>query len=109
MFKRCFSLTLAFLFVFSLSSIALPDFFINIGNAAGYFTYDESLIEEITEPDGTVHSKELEPWDGSTQTEPEGDGSAGNPFQLSSGAELAWFAKYVNKGTAYRSANAILT
>ena len=51
------------------------------------------------------------PWNGKAPTEDDkpsvGDGSAGNPYQISNGNELAWFAKHVNGGNA--SANAILT
>ena len=43
-------------------------------------------------------------WDGSTTSEPEQD--ANGVYQISNGAELAWFAAHVNEGNA--AANAVL-
>ncbi len=39
-------------------------------------------------------------WDGYSKTEPQaGDGSAENPYQIGTAAQLAWFAEEVNKDT----------
>ena len=38
-------------------------------------------------------------WDGVTQTRPTGTGTAADPFLITSGAELAWFAARVNGGS----------
>ncbi len=46
-------------------------------------------------------------WDGETRTQPSGNGTSEKPYQISNGAELAWFAQKVNGGTT--SACAVLT
>lgn len=38
-------------------------------------------------------------WDGVTQTRPVGSGTAADPYRITSGAELAWFAGRVNAGS----------
>lgn len=38
-------------------------------------------------------------WDGVTQTRPTGTGTAADPFLVTSGAELAWFAARINGGS----------
>ena len=45
--------------------------------------------------------------DGGTPEKPDGDGTAENPYQIGSAAELYWFAKTVNEGDY--DANAVLT
>ena len=45
-------------------------------------------------------------WDGQTLTEPQTDDE--DIYQISTGAELAWFSQHVNDGQAYRS-RAVLT
>ena len=45
--------------------------------------------------------------DGGTPEKPDGDGTAQNPYQIGSAAELYWFAKTVNEGDY--DANAVLT
>ncbi len=50
-------------------------------------------------------------WDGSTVATAfaGGDGSEGNPFQISTGAELAYFSQYVTDGTATNGVYFVLT
>lgn len=43
-------------------------------------------------------------WDGTTSVKPAGDGTEAYPYQISSGAELAWFAQAVNNGQTQISA-----
>ena len=45
--------------------------------------------------------------DGGTPSQPTGDGTAQNPYQIGTAAELYWFAKTVNEGDY--DANAVLT
>ncbi len=111
MFKKCISLTLAISMLISVCGIVFPG---TVANAGGTYTYAQSYITEIVDSNGITHSAELEAWDGKTVTQPAvGDGSEENPYQISTGAELAWFANYVNQSssddTSYREACAILT
>lgn len=55
----------------------------------------------------TVDNTSYEVWDGSVATKfPAGKGSAQNPYQISTGAELAYFAELINNGDEeYNSAH----
>lgn len=113
MLKKILSVFIA-VTIFSTTVVILdiPDGY--TANAAGTYTYAQSYITEIVDSNGITHSAELEAWDGKTATQPAvGDGSEENPYQISTGAELAWFGNYVNKAsstdTSYREACAILT
>ncbi len=46
-------------------------------------------------------------WDGTTKTQPAGSGTKADPYQIGTGAELAWFADRVNSGSL--AACAVLT
>lgn len=49
-------------------------------------------------------------WDGTAATSfAGGDGSTGDPYQIASGAQLAYLAQQVNGGTSYASAYFVLT
>lgn len=49
----------------------------------------------------TAAAAEVAAWDGTTKTQPaQGDGTAGNPFQIGNGAELAWFSEQANADKA---------
>ena len=54
-----------------------------------------------------IDSGVADKWDGTTKTQPAGSGTQADPYQIGTGAELAWFAEKVNGGSA--SACAVLT
>lgn len=46
----------------------------------------------------TVNNGVADKWDGTTKAHPSGSGTKASPYQISNGAELAWFAEQVNSG-----------
>lgn len=87
-------------------------------SSADVFTYGESKIEKITEADGTEHLADLTAWGGSAAAEAPTTTVIGEVtyYQIEDGADLAWFADFVNTNTgtenapayANLSANAVL-
>lgn len=55
----------------------------------------------------SVDSGVADKWDGSSNAQPSGSGTAASPYKLGTAAQLAWFADTVNSGS--RSACAVLT
>lgn len=55
----------------------------------------------------SVDSGVRDKWDGSSETQPSGSGTAASPYKIGTAAQLAWFADTVNSGS--RSACAVLT
>lgn len=54
-----------------------------------------------------IDSGVADKWDGTAKTQPAGSGTKADPYQIGTGAELAWFAEKVNGGST--SACAVLT
>ena len=86
-----------------------------IANAANMFSYAESKVAKVTEADGTIHSSEIAPWDGTVASEePETTEIDGEIYyMLEDGADLAWYSNKVNKGntsddSSNRESNAVL-
>lgn len=62
------------------------------GEKSGTITVtDDEMIEVTLAFLGTA-------WDGTSTTKPAGSGTVSDPYQISNGAELAWFASEVNGG-----------
>ena len=85
--KQILTLMLAFVMVFT-------------GMGIGSWGVDQAWADETV-------SQAAEPWDGKMQTlvKPNSDGV----YEISTGAELAWFAAAFNEGKLASSANAVLT
>lgn len=58
-----------------------------------------------------AEGKTVDTWDGTTIADKfaAGDGTQGNPFQIETAAQLAYFAKTVNEGEAYLHKYIVLT
>lgn len=65
----------------------------------------------ITVPVSARAEGETDTWDGTTIADKfaAGDGTQGNPFQIETAAQLAYFAKTVNEGEAYLHKYIVLT
>lgn len=78
--------------------------------ARGYAAVQSDLTVSATSP-ATVPVS-LQPsavWDGESLTQPQGSGTADDPYQISCGEELAWLAGLVNDQGKGDQANAVLT
>lgn len=75
--------------------------------ATAVFTQAESRVLSVSDKDITQMPSGLTPWDGTKSKPAVGDGSEGNPYQISNGAELAWFGDRVQYSSE-RSKCAIL-
>lgn len=108
MIKKLLSLMIIMAMLLSVTATLSP-----VAYAEAYFTSVVPVIKEIKYSDSESHISNPEPWDGSTKSQPRGDGSSASPYEISNGAELAWFAAYVNSASSAtqhkRDVDAILT
>ena len=110
MLKKQFTSALSCLLALLLVLPCVP-----VSLAANVFTYAESKVTKIEEANGTIHSRNLTPWDGSVAEEApqttEIDGEI--YYMIEDGADLAWFSELVNNGNSSedstnRESNAVL-
>jgi len=108
MIKKLLSLLLVTAMLFSVTSALAP-----VAHGEAYFSSVIPVITEIRYSASESHIFSPEPWDGSSKSQPAGDGTKAAPFEISNGAELAWFAAYVNSASSSaqdrRDVDAVLT
>lgn len=110
MLKKILAICMAMLML-SVTALAAPSdvavFNAETAETTNVLTYAESAITSVT-VGTTTNDVTLEKWDGqAATTAPAGAGTEASPYQISNGAELAWFANKVN--TDQLDAWAVLT